>query len=167
LQAFEVHALDYLLKPYTNERFFEALERAKTQISLSHNINVSGQLSALLDHITRSGDSLERLVVKAAGRISFLNLEEVDWIEAEDTYVRLHVGRESHLVRGTMSGLERKLNPKKFLRIHRSKIVNLQRVKDLQPLFHGEYAITLHDGTQLTSGRSYRDKLQPLLANPF
>jgi two-component system, LytTR family, response regulator len=167
LQAFEVHALDYLLKPYTNERFFRALERAKAQIKHRSDNNLNHQLSALLDHFKRGGDRLERLVVKAAGRISFVDVEEIDWIEAADTYVRLHVRSESHLVRGTMSGLEAKLDPHKFLRIHRSTIVNLSRVKELQPLFHGEYVVTLQDGTQLTSGRSYRDKLQPLLENPF
>jgi two-component system, LytTR family, response regulator len=167
LRAFEVHALDYLLKPYSNERFFRALERAKTQIKLRNQTDVSNQVSALLDHLKRGGDRVERLVVKAAGRISFLNVEEIDWIEAADTYVRVHVGRESHLVRGTMTALEATLNPKKFLRIHRSTIVNLQQVKELQPLFHGEYLVTLRNGTQLTSGRSYRAKLQPLLENPF
>ncbi|HKR60538.1 MAG TPA: LytTR family DNA-binding domain-containing protein [Pyrinomonadaceae bacterium] len=167
LQAFEVHALDYLLKPYTNERFFNALERAKTQIKLRGDDNLNHQLSALLDRLKHGGDRLERLAVNAAGRISFVDVEEIDWIEAADTYVRLHVRRESHLVRGTMSGLEAKLDPHKFLRIHRSAIVNLSRIRELQPLFHGEYVVTLQDGTQLTSGRSYRDKLQPLLKNPF
>ncbi|MFZ0061974.1 MAG: LytTR family DNA-binding domain-containing protein [Pyrinomonadaceae bacterium] len=167
LQAFEVHALDYLLKPYTNERFFRALERAKAQIKFGGDNNLNHQMSALLDYFKRSGDRLERLVVKAAGRISFVDVEEIDWIEAADTYVRLHVRRESHLVRGTMSGLEARLDPHKFLRIHRSVIINLSRVKELQPLFHGEYVVTLQNGTQLTSGRSYRDKLQPLLENPF
>ena len=167
LQAFEVNALDYLLKPYTNERFFQALERAKAQIKLRGDNKLNHQLSALLDHFKRSGDYLERLVVKSAGRISFVNVDEIDWIEAADTYVRLHVRRESHLVRGTMIGLEDRLDPHKFLRIQRSVIINISRVKELQPLFHGEYLVTLQDGTQLTSGRSYRDKLQPLLENPF
>jgi two-component system LytT family response regulator len=167
LQAFEVHALDYLLKPYTNERFFKAFGRAKAQIKLRDDYSLNSQLTALLDHLQGSGDYLERLVVKAAGRVSFVDVKEIDWIEADDMYVRLHVRRESHLVRGTLSGLEAKLDPQKFLRIHRSTIVNLSRVKELQPLFHGEYVVTLQNGTQLTSGRSYRDKLQPLLKNPF
>ena len=156
LRAFEVHALDYLLKPYTNERFFKALERAKAEIQLRGDNNLNRQLSALLDHLKRGRDHLERLVVKSAGRISYVNVEEIEWIEAADTYVRLHLGRESHLVRGTMSGLEGKLDPRRFLRIHRSTIVNLSHIKELQPLFHGEYVVTLKNGTQLTSGRSYR-----------
>ncbi|HET6891204.1 MAG TPA: LytTR family DNA-binding domain-containing protein [Pyrinomonadaceae bacterium] len=167
LRAFEVYALDYLLKPYTNERFFRAVQRAKAQIKTGHENNLNGQLSALLDHLRVGEDHLERLVVKSAGRISYVNVEEIEWIEAADIYVRLHVGHEAHLVRGTMSGLEGKLDPRKFLRIHRSTIVNLSHVKELQPLFHGEYKVTLKNGTQLTSGRSYRDKLQPLLENPF
>jgi len=167
LRAFEVHALDYLLKPYTNERFFRALERAKAQIKISDTHSLNVQLSALLNHLKSGRDLLERIVVKSVGRVSHVDVEEIDWIEAADTYVRLHVGRDSYLVRGTMSGLEAKLDPHKFLRIHRSVIINLSRVKELQPLFHGEYAVKLHDGTQLTSGRSYRDKLQPLLENPF
>jgi two-component system LytT family response regulator len=167
LHAFEVHALDYLLKPFTNERFFKALERAKAQIKLRNDHSLNSQLTALLDHLKGGGDYLERLVVKTAGRISFVAVEEIDWIEAADTYVRLHVRRESYLVRGTMGGLEARLAPNKFLRIHRSTIVNLNRVKELKPLFHGEYLVQLHDGTELTSGRSYRNKLRPLLENLF
>jgi two-component system LytT family response regulator len=110
---------------------------------------------------------LERIVIKASGRISFLNVEEIDWIEAADNYVQLHVGRDSHLVHGTLSKLEGGLNPEKFLRVHRSTIINLTRVKEIRPLFHGEYSILLLDGTELTSSRTYRDRLEPLLANTF
>jgi two-component system, LytTR family, response regulator len=165
VQAFEFNALDYLLKPYTDERFTRALERAKTQLSNSHEL--SRQFSALLDHLSGDRNPLERLVVKSAGRLSFVNVHEIDWIEAADTYVRLHVGREAHLIRGSLSALEARLDPARFLRIQRSIIVNLSRVKELHPLFHGEYVITLNDGTKLNSGRSYRNKLQSLLENPF
>lgn len=126
---------------------------------------VINQLSALLDQFRVR--HLERLVVKSAGRISFVNVEEIDWIEAADTYVRLHVGEASHLMRGSLSGLEATLNPTKFIRVHRSTILNINSIKEFQPLFHGEYAITLRDGTKLTSGRSYRNKLHALIANPF
>ena len=165
VQAFEFNALDYLLKPYTTERFTRALERAKTQLRNSHEL--SRQFSALLDHLSSDSNPLERLVVKSAGRISFVNILDIDWIEAADTYVRLHVGREAHLIRGSLSSLEARLDPTKFLRIHRSTIVNLKSIKELQPLFHGEYVFTLRDGTQLSSSRSYRDRLQGLLTNPF
>ena len=165
VQAFEFNALDYLLKPYTNERFARALERAKTQLRNSHE--PSQQFSALLDHLSSDTNRLERLVVKSGGRISFVNVHDIDWIEAADMYVRLHVGREAHLIRGSLTALEAWLDPAKFLRIQRSIIVNLSRVKELHPLFHGEYVITLNDGTELNSGRSYRNKLQTLLENPF
>ncbi len=165
VRAFDVNALDYLLKPYTNERFARALERAKTRLTNSGEL--SRQFAALLDHLSGDDNRLERLVVKSAGRILLVNVEDIDWIEAADMYVRLHVGREAHLIRGSLSSLEARLNPTKFLRIHRSIIVNLSRVKELHPLFHGEYVITLNDGTELNSGRSYRNKLQSLLENPF
>ncbi len=164
LQAFDVHAIDYLLKPFTRERFFKALEKAKVQIATGE---AHKNLQALIEGLELRGKYMERVVVKTSGRIFFLDVGEIEWIEAADTYVRLHVGRESHLVRGTMNRLETKLDPNKFLRIHRSIIVNLERIKELHPLFHGEYAITLHDGTRLTSGRSYRNRLQPLLENLF
>jgi two-component system LytT family response regulator len=106
---------------------------------------------------------LERLVIKAGGRIYFLNVEEVDWIEAADNYVELHVGRESHLLRETISGLAARLDPARFLRIRHSTIVNIERVKELRPLFRGEYLIVLRDGTELTSSRRYRKNLDAIL----
>lgn len=167
LQAFEADAIDYLLKPFTRERFFKALEKAKTQIRV-HGIDESHERpQASIEDLDRRERYLDRIVVKSAGRIFFLDVRQIDWIEAADTYVRLHSARESHLVRGTMSRLEAKLDPNRFLRVHRSIIVNLERVKEFHPLFHGEYAILLHDATQLTSGRSYRNRLQLLLENLF
>ncbi|OLE55045.1 MAG: hypothetical protein AUG51_05270 [Acidobacteria bacterium 13_1_20CM_3_53_8] len=165
LQAFDVHALDYLLKPFTKKRFYEALERAKAQIRRPRDRELDSKLLGWLEEIKREEKYLERLVIKSAGRIFFLSTEEVDWIEAAENYVRLHVGRESHLLHGTMNRLEARLDPEKFLRVHRSVIVNIERIKELRPLFHGEYMILLRDGTRLTSGRSYRDKLQRLLEN--
>jgi two-component system LytT family response regulator len=165
LQAFEVHALDYLLKPFTKERFLKALVRAKAHIR--RRADVGPKLLALLEEMKIAEKYLERLVVKSAGRVFFLEVEEIDWIEAAENYVRLHVGRDSHLVHGTMNGLEARLDPDRFLRIHRSAIINLKRVKELRPLFHGEYVVILQDDTQLTSSRSYREKLQALLNNSF
>ena len=109
---------------------------------------------------------LERLVVKSAGRIFFLSVSEIDWIEAADNYVRLHAGTESHLLRETMNSLESKLDPAQFLRVHRSRIVNVGKIKELQPLFRGEYDIMLRNGTRVESGRGYRDRIQKLLAEP-
>lgn len=180
LKAFEVCAFDYLLKPFTSERFQKTLRRACEQIRERHAAGspaspvtaeqMSERLLALLQTARPSSlppEYLERLVVKTNGRIFFLKVEEVDWIEAADNYVRLHIGGESHLVAGTMSRLERRLDPQRFLRVHRSTIVNLTRIRELQPLFHGEYAIVLDSGKELTSSRSYRDRLQRLLDNRF
>jgi two-component system LytT family response regulator len=170
LKAFEMHALDYLLKPFNSRRFQKTLQRAKTRIQQSQAGDVNERLLALIQE-TRPAQKpesfLQRIVVKNAGRIFFLNVEEIDWIEAADNYVRLYVGKDSHLVQGTMSKLESKLDPELFLRVHRSTIVNITRIKEMQPLFHGEYAITLASGKALTSSRSYRDRLQRLLENTF
>src|SRR5262249_9685264 len=155
----DVHALDYLLKPIDGERFFEALERARNWIRGKNIEGLSEQLHKLMATFAAERKTLERLAIKAAGRIIFLNVDEIDWIEAADNYVQVHVGRESHLLHSTMSSLEGRLAADQFLRIHRSTIVNLNRVKELHPMFHGEYRVILKDGTQLTSGRSYRDKL--------
>jgi two-component system, LytTR family, response regulator len=167
LRAFEVHALDYLLKPFTRERFQAALERAKAQIRRRNEQELNQTLRSLLEDMRPQKNFLERLVIKTAGRIFFLDVEEIDWIEAAENYVRLHAGRESHLVHGTMNKLASRLNPAQFLRIHRSTIVNLKKIKQLEPLFHGEYVVTLQDGTQLSSGRSYRQQLQSLLDDSF
>jgi two-component system, LytTR family, response regulator len=171
LRAFEIHALDYILKPFNSERFQQALQRAKRQIQQANLDGVSQKLLALIEGSERrpsaSQTYLERIVVKSGGKIFFINTEEIDWIEAADNYVRLHVGKASHLVPGTMNRLEGKLSPAVFLRIHRSTIVNTTRIKELEPLFHGEYVITLANGKELTSSRTYRDKLQHLLENAF
>jgi two-component system LytT family response regulator len=106
---------------------------------------------------------LERLVVKSGGRIFFLPVAEIDWIESADNYVNLHCGRESHLIRETLSGLESKLNPEEFLRVRHSAIVNLKRIKELRPLFKGEYEIVLQNGVKLTSSRRYRNKIMQIL----
>jgi two-component system LytT family response regulator len=105
----------------------------------------------------------ERLVIKTAGRVSFLKTAEIDWIESEGNYVRLHVGKETHLLRETLNQMEERLDSDQFLRIHRSTIVNLDRIKELQPWFHGEYRVLLQDGTQLLLSRKYREKLRDLL----
>jgi len=160
LRAFEVHALDYLLKPFDRERFLKALNHARSSLQRGE---INRQLMALLDDRLAARKPLERLVIKSGGRIYFLNVEEVDWIEAADNYVELHVGRESHLLRETISRLESKLDPGRFLRVRHSTIVNLDRVKELRPLFRGEYLIILRDGTELTSSRRYRRNLDAIL----
>jgi len=165
LKAFDVHAVDYLLKPFDKERFKTALGRALDQIQRRQTGDLSQRLSALLADVrpeTRP-KHLERLAIKSSGRVVFVKVDDIDWIEAADNYVSLHVGAEEHLHRETMASIEGQLPLTKFMRISRSTIVNVDRIKELQPLFHGEYAVILRNGTRLTLSRSYRDKLDQLM----
>jgi two-component system LytT family response regulator len=159
LRAFEYNALDYLLKPFDRDRFRKALERARAQLGRTQPRDDAQQIAGAIEEF-RGGKPLERLVVKSAGRVFFLRVEEIDWIEAAGNYVRLHVAKEAHLLRDTMSSLEARLDPKRFLRIHRSTMVNIERIQELQPLFHGDYVVILRDGTQLNLSRGYRQRLQ-------
>jgi two-component system LytT family response regulator len=167
LRAFEVHALDYLLKPFDGERFRTALERARERIQRRQAGELSDRLGELLADLKTGGKPADRLAVKSGGKVLVLKLDEIDWIEAADNYVNLHIGGESHLHRETMSALERRLSAGKFVRIGRSTIVNIERIKELQPLFHGEYAVILRNGTRLTLSRSHREKLDRLLGKEF
>ena len=163
VRAFEVHALDYLLKSFDPDRFQAALLRAKQEIRRSRDGHWNERLAGLLEDLQARKNHLKRIVVRSAGRIVFLPVNEVDWIEAADNYVHLHAGRESHLIRETLQSLAGKLDPSKFLRIHRSTIVNVDRIRELRPLFHGDYAVKLLDGSELTLSRTFREKLaQPL-----
>jgi two-component system, LytTR family, response regulator len=163
VRAFEVHALDYLLKPFDQERFDIAWQRARAQILRDRDGGRDQRILALLEEMKASNKYLERLVIKASGRIYFIETAEIDWIEAEGNYVSVHCAKKAHLLRETISSLEAQLDPKKFLRIHRSSIVRIDRIQELQPWFHGEYRIILQNGTQLTLSRNYRDKLQEAL----
>jgi two-component system, LytTR family, response regulator len=164
LRAFDVYALDYLLKPFDRRRFDQALQRAKSRL-FNERSDVSERALALLEELRAQQSHLERMVIKAGGRAFFLKTEEIDWIEAEGKYVRLHVGKESYLVREAISQIEAQLDPKRFLRIHRSTIVNLDRVRELQPWFHNDYRVILRDGTELMLSRSCRKRLSELLGN--
>ena len=175
LKAFEVNALDYLLKPFSDERFYQALERAKSQHQERRAAEVSQQLLALLEHYRREGqvkgasaapdvvEPLRRFFIKANGEINFVPVEEVDWLEAVGYYTKLHVGRRSHLLRGNLGSIETRLDPKEFARIHRSTVVNLKRVRGLKDMFHGGCLIVLLDGTELKVSRRYRRRLETLL----
>ena len=165
LQAFEVCALDYLLKPFDRRRFEKALNRAKARLLSDRTSDVGQQALALLEELRARSSHLERLVVKSGGRAFFLKTEEIDWIEAEGKYVRLHVGKESHLLREAIGSIETQLDPKRFPRIHRSTIVNIERVRELQPWFHNEYRVILRDGTELMLSRSCRKRLGDLLGS--
>src|SRR5262249_13888157 len=167
IRAFELHALDYLLKPFDQARFKDAIKHAKERFRSVRQNQGRIQLSALLDSIKNKSQYLDRLMIKAAGRITFLSTDEINRIQADDKYVHLHTGKISPMVRQTLSAMETQLDPKKFRRIHRSAIVNVKRIKELQPLFSGEHSILLEDGAKLTLSRNYKDKLFELLGKPL
>src|SRR3982751_5092981 len=143
IRAFELHALDYLLKPFDQARFRDAMKYAKERFRSQSQEDGRLQIGALLESIKNKPQYLERLVIKAGGRITFLSTDEINWIAADDKYVHLHTGKANPMVRQTLSAMEAQLDPKKFRRIHRSVIVNVQRIKELQPLFNGEHSILL------------------------
>jgi two-component system LytT family response regulator len=160
LKAFEVSALDYLLKPFDRERFQQALERGRNEVVRREHGDFDHRLRSALEAWQKRAQYVERLVIKSGGRIVFLRTPEIDWIEAQGNYVRLHAGRGQYLHRETMSRLETMLDPAMFARIHRSTIVNVERIKELQPLFRGDYAVILRDGQKLTLGKAYRHRLK-------
>ncbi|HYV04246.1 MAG TPA: LytTR family DNA-binding domain-containing protein [Blastocatellia bacterium] len=166
VRAFDTFALDYLLKPFDRERFERSVRRAKTQL-LKISDSMNERILSALEQIKTRPVHLERLVIKMNGHVFFIKAAEIDWLEAEGNYVRLHSGKESYLLRDTISALEAQLDPKQFLRVHRSAIVNIDRIQELQPWFHGEYRIILREGVQLTLSRSYREKLHELLGRPL
>lgn len=165
LQAFDVHALDYLLKPFNRERLHKAVSHARDQIETKRMGNLDERLSSLIADLRGEKKYLERLVVKSVGRVYFLKVDDIDWIEAAGNYVKLHAGREAHMIRETMNGIEGKLDPEKFLRIHRSTVVNIDRIKELHPMFSGDYAVILRNGTELALSRNYRERLLELFEN--
>jgi two-component system LytT family response regulator len=160
LRAFEVHALDYLLKPFGRARFQETLSHAREHLERRRAGDLGRRLLALVNDIRPERPRLDRLVVKSGGRVFFLRTADIDWIEAAGNYVRLHLGKDSHLFRETMNRLEARLDPRRFVRIHRSRIVNTERIEALQPWLGGDYVVVLRDGTKLPLSRGYREKLQ-------
>jgi two-component system LytT family response regulator len=167
LRAFDVHALDYLLKPFDRERFQQAVGRARQQIDRRSSGDLERRLLELMQDLKPPTNRLERFVIKAGGRVFFVRADEIDWIEAAGNYVKLHVASEAHLFRETMNALEARLDPDVFFRIHRSHIVNIERIKELQPWFNGEYVVFLRNGTRLTLSRGYREKLQDKIGRPL
>ena len=166
LKAFDVHALDYLLKPFDDERFARALERAKSQIAAREINQLSERLLALLEEregAKREEKYLTRLMIKASSRVMLLKVEEIDFIEADGNYAKLHAGRKTHLLREKMNDLEGRLDPARFVRIHRSVIVNLDRIKEMHPHFNGDYVVVLEDGRQLRLSRTRREHLEARL----
>jgi two-component system, LytTR family, response regulator len=168
IQAFEIHALDYLMKPFEPDRFVDAIRYAKEQIREDRNKSYQLPVLDLLQELKSvRKDYLERLPVKRNERILFIKTDEIDWIEASGRYVFLHVGKESYLFKEALKTLESDLDPKTFVRIHRSNIVNLNRIKQMQQWFHGDFLVVLQDGTQLMLSRRYRDKLHSALGRPL
>ncbi|HUD46998.1 MAG TPA: LytTR family DNA-binding domain-containing protein [Candidatus Baltobacteraceae bacterium] len=161
LRAFEVHAADYLLKPFNRERFQTALRHALERARRHDDRSLQERQSALLRELA-SAKSPERLIVKSGGRITWVRPEEIFWIQSANNYVELHLEKKSHLLRETLNTIEARLAPGEFIRISRSVIVNRQRVSELQRLFYGGYAVILQNGLKLTLSRRYRDKLKQL-----
>ena len=160
IRAFDVHAVDYVLKPVMEERFRAAVRRAVERISATNADALSRQMASILERLPSAGD---RLAVRSGERTIFVRFDEIDWIDVEGDYARLHVGRDTHLLRETLADLERRLPSPRFVRIHRSFIVQADRIQSVQPWFKGDYVLILRDGTRLQSGRTYRQRVQDLI----
>jgi two-component system LytT family response regulator len=183
VRAFDVHAIDYLLKPFDTERFRSAFTRARSHLEQLSSAEQGRKIRALLEQVLGEGGVpaingerpataatgnghapprhrfVDRLMVKHDGRVFFVKVTDVDWFEASGNYVRIHVGKASHLIRDTMQRVEGQLDPSMFVRIHRAVIVNLDRIRELQPWFAGDYVVILRDGRQLKLSRTYREQL--------
>jgi two-component system LytT family response regulator len=163
IRAFDAHALDYLLKPFHQERVHRALERVKQELLKVHEQSVKARILELLSEAKPKTKPLRRLVIRTAGRVVFLDMNEIDWIEAAANYVKLHVGKESFLLREGIGHISAKLDPERFVRIHRSSIVNVNRIRELQPCESGEYIAVLRDGKELSCSRGCRPQLLRLI----
>jgi two-component system, LytTR family, response regulator len=163
LDAFELHAVDYLLKPFDQARFVDTLNRIRSLTRHTRRDSVEDRLWAALDRIQLETQAAERLAFRADGRIFFLKPAEIDWIEADANYVKIHAAGSVHHVRETLQSLEKPLPKATFMRISRSAIVNLDRIRDLQPLFYGAYSVHMKDGARFTLSRNYRDRLEEQL----
>ena len=164
LRAFEINALDFLLKPFDQARFEKALERARSQLTRDRSSLIDARLVSLLEGLHEERKYPERLIVKSGGRVFFVRTEDIDWVEASGNYVKIHTKGEAHLIRESMKNMEAKLDAKTFVRIHRSAIVNIDRIKELEPWFHGEYVVIMRDGTRLTASRVFSERLSTAIA---
>jgi two-component system LytT family response regulator len=163
VRAFEVSAVDYLLKPVDRERFERALARAETRLASDAPPALDPVLRQLLEALRAERSYAKRFLVRSVRGHYFVRADEIDWVDAQENYVRLHAGGRAHLVRETMTALEAKLNPDMFVRVHRSAIVNIDRIERIESHTRGEYLITLRDGTRLTSSRAHGERLRQLL----
>jgi two-component system LytT family response regulator len=164
LKAFDAGALDYLLKPFDEERFRRAVARLRRE--LHDPAAATAALGGVMTQLRRSRGFAERLVVNTSGRVVFLKTADIDWLEASGNYVMIHAGREKHLMRDTLRALEERLDPARFVRLHRSSIVNIERLRELLPWSRGEQVAVLRDGTQLTIGRAFRERLLAVINAP-
>jgi len=162
-----VQALDYLLKPFDRARFQKALGRARAQIRQSTGAALDPRLTRLLDTLGNRPRPTDRVVIKSAGRIMFLRTDEIDWVEAADDHVVVHCGERTWRTRETLRHVAARLDPSRFVRIHRSTIVRLGAVRELQPWFHGDYVAILHSGAKLRLSRSFRDAVAATLGRPL
>lgn len=160
LKAFEVHALDYLMKPFKKERFFESLNRAKKALEQDSRAGMNSKIENLLEYLEPAQGSLSRILVKSSGRYFFLKTTDIDWIESAGNYVRIHSGGNNYLIRETMINMEKKLDSDTFFRIHRSTIINVNKVKELEQWFHGDYQVIMYNEEKLTMSRNYKELLE-------
>lgn len=160
VKAFEMNAVDYLLKPFDDERLRASIERARERHATRNQSALTQQLQTLLD--TRREWS-DRFVVRNTDRYEFVAVESIEWIESADNYVQLHCGTKMHLLGETLTGVQEKLDPRKFQRIHRCRIVNVSRITAIHPMVNGTYSVELRNGTRLTTGRQYKDAIQGLI----
>jgi two-component system LytT family response regulator len=160
-RAFEAHGFDYLIKPLVEARFLDSLSRAKAQVMRDRRDRTTSFES--LESLLRRRQVPQRIAIRKNGRVIFVTIEEIDWIEAADNYVYLHCGGETHVLRETIREMEVRLDPARFVRVHRSAIVNIDRIKELQPWFRGDYRVILLDGTELTLTKNHREKLDSQL----
>src|SRR5262245_52701617 len=163
LRAFEECAVDYILKPFDRARFERAVQQAKSRIRQERQSDLTRHLLTLIENLKQRSGYPERLAIKENGRIVYVKTESIEWVAAEGNYVRIHAGKSSHLLLGTISSLEAQLDPKKFRRIHRGTIVNIDCVRELQPWFNGCYRVILQSGVELSLSRGYRGKQNGLL----
>ena len=166
VRAFEAHALDYLLKPFDQERLRQAMNRARAELLTGKDREATYRILNYLSESAGTQPALDRrLVIRAGGRVVFLNLDEIDWVEAAANYVKINAGKESYLLRKGIGEIADRLDPAHFVRIHRSTIVNIRRIKELQPVNSGEYIVVLKSGKELSCSRGYRAGLQQLIEN--
>ena len=164
LRAFEINAVDYLLKPFDQERLNKAVARAKRAIGRqTPAAEIEERLRRLLKEVRGEPKYLRRIPVRSARSTTLISTERIDWVSAAGHYLELHADGETHLIREQLSRLEAKLDPEKFVRIHRSVIVNLDRIKSLHPLFNGDHVVVLKDGQELSLSRTYHEKVMELL----